>query len=342
LHKQLVALAVASFVAACSLRSKPSFVYVSTEGGGDIAVVNPATTEIVARIPVGKRPRCIKVSRDGKLLYVALSGSPRPGPRGDKTKLPPADRSADGIGVIDLAQRKLVHVYAAGVDPVCFDFSSDEKTLYVSNGETAEMTVLDLASGAVRAKVPVGADAEGVTVRPDGKFVYVTSNTFAEVTMIDTATLAVAAQIPTGPRSRAIVFTKDGHTAFVTSEFDSVTVVDVSANRPSGTILFDPGDRSSPDPRPMGAAFSPDGKELYVSCGHGGSVAVIDVATRKQIHLYERLGDRPWGIEVSRDGAHLYTANGPSGDMSIVNAATGRVESRVSVGRLPWGVAVGL
>ena len=271
---------------------------------------------------------------------MALSGSPRPLPRGDKTRPAPADRSADGVGVVDLAEKKLTRVLAAGTDPACFDFSPDGRTIYVSNGEAGELSVVDLASGALRAKVLVGADAEGVTVRPDGKFVYVTSNAYAEVTMIDTATLAAVAQIPTGPRSRAIVFTKDGRTAFVTSELDSVTVLDVAANRPSGTILFDPGDRSAPDPRPMGAVFSPDGNELYVSCGHGGSVVVVDVATRKQLQLYQRVGDQPWGIGISHDGTRLYTANGPSDDISVVNAATGGVLSRVAVGRLPFGIAV--
>ena len=61
-----------------------------------------------ARIPVGKRPRGIKLSRDGKTLYVALSGSPRGGPGVDESKLPPADRAADGVGVVDVASRKLV------------------------------------------------------------------------------------------------------------------------------------------------------------------------------------------------------------------------------------------
>jgi len=93
-----------------SCRSTPPpapLVYVSDEEGGLVVAVDPVTATVVAKIPVGKRPRGLKVSRDGKKLYVALSGSPRGGPGVDESKLPPGDRSADGIGVVDLATRKL-------------------------------------------------------------------------------------------------------------------------------------------------------------------------------------------------------------------------------------------
>jgi YVTN family beta-propeller protein len=51
-------------------------VYVSNERSGDVSVIDPKSNEVVETIPVGKRPRGIGVSRDGKLVYVALSGSP--------------------------------------------------------------------------------------------------------------------------------------------------------------------------------------------------------------------------------------------------------------------------
>src|SRR5690242_13163972 len=48
--------------------------YVSAEESGEIVVVDADRGEVAARVPVGKRPRGVKLSRDGKLLYVALSG----------------------------------------------------------------------------------------------------------------------------------------------------------------------------------------------------------------------------------------------------------------------------
>ncbi|MDP9322311.1 MAG: hypothetical protein M3P13_01645, partial [Acidobacteriota bacterium] len=77
--------------------------YVSDETGGNVIVIDPEAASVVQRIAVGKRPRGIRLSRDGKELLVALSGSPIAGPGVDESKLPPADRAADGIGVVDLA-----------------------------------------------------------------------------------------------------------------------------------------------------------------------------------------------------------------------------------------------
>jgi len=52
------------------------------------------------------------------------------------------------------------------------------------------------------------------------------------------------------------------------------------------------------------------------------------------------VGARPWGIGVSRDGKWIFTANGPSGDVSVIEAATGKIEKRIKVGGLPWGLVV--
>src|SRR5438552_15193776 len=120
-------------VAGAGLADAAPRIYVSNEDGGDVAVVDAATETVVTTIPVGKRPRGLKLSPDGKRLYVALSGSPRGGPGVDESKLPPADRSADGIGVVDLAKGKLLRTLKSGQDPESFDLSADGARLYVSN-----------------------------------------------------------------------------------------------------------------------------------------------------------------------------------------------------------------
>ncbi len=53
------------------------YVYVSNEDSRNITVIDAATDSVVATIEVGTRPRGIKVSPDGKTVYVALSGSPK-------------------------------------------------------------------------------------------------------------------------------------------------------------------------------------------------------------------------------------------------------------------------
>ena len=105
----------------------------SDEPGGRVVIIDPVTGRVVGSLAVGKRPRGIRVLGDGQHLLVALSGSPVAGPGVDESKLPPGDRKADGIGLVDLRALKVSRVLRSGTDPEAFALSPDEKILYVSN-----------------------------------------------------------------------------------------------------------------------------------------------------------------------------------------------------------------
>ena len=51
-------------------------IVVSNERSNDVTVISGTDYSVLATIPVGKRPRGIHGSPDGKLVYVALSGTP--------------------------------------------------------------------------------------------------------------------------------------------------------------------------------------------------------------------------------------------------------------------------
>ena len=76
------ALAWLVLVGACSSQTPPSEppggyrLYVSNEISGDLSVIDPASRREISRIRLGKRPRGLAPSPDGRLLYIALSGSP--------------------------------------------------------------------------------------------------------------------------------------------------------------------------------------------------------------------------------------------------------------------------
>jgi YVTN family beta-propeller protein len=309
---------------------------VTNEDSGDVTIIDLVREEVSAKIPVGKRPRGIRVSPDGAFVFVALSGSVKGGPGVDESKLPPADRAADGIGVIDTAQWRLLRVLKSGQDPEHFDISGDGKTIIVSNEDNGEASTVDVASGQVTARIKVGGEPEGVTLRPDGKIVYVTSEVANQVAAVDVEKRKVVATIETAARPRSVVFTLDGKTAFVACETaGQVTVVDAVKHRRRADLKID-----APGARPMGTALSPNGRTVYVSNGRGGSVSAIDVATEKVTHTIADIGTRPWGIAVSADGRKLYTANGPSNDVSVIDLSTNAVVKRIAAGQSPWGVAL--
>src|SRR4029077_9419334 len=90
-------------------------IFVTNEISGVLSVVDPASQRVIATVPLGKRPRGIKVSPDRHSLYIALSGSPIGGPGVDRATPAPADRAADGIGEVDASTYKLRRIIHAGV-----------------------------------------------------------------------------------------------------------------------------------------------------------------------------------------------------------------------------------
>ena len=313
----------------------PYGVYVTNEVSGDLSVIDPATHQTVATLPLGKRPRGIRVAADGTQLYIALSGSPISPPGTDESKLPPPDRAADGIGVVQVNNLTLTTILRGPQDPEQTSVSRDGTRLYIANEDKATASVLEIASGKTVAEFEVGGEPEGVTTSPDGRYVYVTSEEDNQVSVIDTAANRVIKQFRVGPRPRDSAFLPDSSLAYVTSENgSSISVVDTTSHTVIQTIKL-----AGENVRPMGAVVSPDGQRLYVSTGRGGTVVAIDTKTNKPVASVA-VGIRPWGLALSPDGGRLYTANGPSNDVSVVDTSTFTVVAKAGVGRSPWGVAV--
>src|SRR5438874_13410123 len=118
----LASCCIALFAAGCS---KPATlpewksgyrVFVTNETSGDLSIIDAATLEVIATVPLGKRPRGIHASPDRQTIYVALSGSPFAPPGVDESTLPPPDKTADAIGAFDVRQNKLVRLIQAGSD----------------------------------------------------------------------------------------------------------------------------------------------------------------------------------------------------------------------------------
>lgn len=310
-------------------------VFVTNERSGTLSVIDGATRRVAATVPLGKRPRGLKVSPDGRLLYVALSGSPIAGPGVDQSKLPPPDKGADGIGVVDLATLKLLRILRGVSDPEQLAVSGDGKRLFVASEDTGKGVVIDATDGRVMASMPVGGEPEGVTLSPGGRFVYMTSEEDHQVSVIDTAMNRVIATIEVGERPRFTEFSDDGRTAYVSGENDgTITVIDAVAHQRLRTLKLE-----GALARPVGMVVSHDGRQLYTVTGRGQKLLALDPQTGKVLKSLD-VGPRPWGVALSPDGRTLYTANGNSNDVSVVDVASFQVVSRIPVGDTPWGLIV--
>src|SRR3984957_4284837 len=152
----------------------PSYqVWVSNEKSDDVTIIDGGTMKVIGTMPVGKRPRGIHASPDGKTVYVALSGTPIEAPpqldakgnpifqRGkddDDDDAAKSDKSADAIGVIDVAQKKLTGKITAGSDPEEFSLSKDGTRLYASDEDVKTASVINITTGKLEHIVPVGQE----------------------------------------------------------------------------------------------------------------------------------------------------------------------------------------
>jgi len=351
-------------------------VLVSNEASNDISFIDAASDSVLRSLPVGKRPRGMKVSVDGSKLYVALSGSARGGPNVDESQLPPPDRTADGIGIVDLTKLGLgsagtsrtpearggtVTQVAAlqsrgeakgappqeasalqaklqsGNDPETIDATPDGRVLAVANEDSAQVRLIQAETGELLATIPVGLEPEGLRFRPDGRVLYVTSEATDRLDVIDVTERRVIATLPVGKRPRSIVFDPEGEHAYITCELAGrVDVIDARAHRTLTSIEIE----GTPKPMPMGMALDASERRLYVTLGRAGEVAVIDVRSLRLLQRIGGVGARPWGIALTPDGKKIYTANGPSGDVSVIDARTLQVTQRIPVGQQPWGISL--
>jgi YVTN family beta-propeller protein len=324
----------------------PYQVYVTNERSGDVTVINGDDFGVAATIPVGKRPRGIHLSPDGKVVYVALSGTPIEGPPQidahgnpifDKKKDDDdenADKSADGIGVFDVGARKLRAKLNAGSDPEEFALSKDGRQIYISNEDTKTASVIDIASGKLQHIIPVGQEPEGVTTTTDGKQFYVTCEAGGDIYVVDAQLYSAVTHFKVNGRPRSVAFLAVGGIGFIPSESaGELNIIDSVNAKVLQTIKLPSGSR------PMKVKLSADEKRLYVSNGRAGTVSVFDS------HSYElldtiKVGARPWGIGISPDGKFLFAANGPSNDVSVVDLKTNKEVRRIKAGASPWGIAI--
>jgi len=328
----------------------PYEIFVSNEKSGDITVISSADFKVVATIPAGKRPRGIHASPDGRTAYVALSGTPIEAPpqldakgnpilrkheeKDDDDDAAAADKSADGIGIIDVAARKLSGKINAGSDPEEFALSKDGTRLYVSNEDVRTASVINIQTRKVEHIIPVGQEPEGAATSPDGARFYITCEAGGDIFAVDTSTYKVVGHFKVPVRPRSMAFLPQGTLAFIPSESTGqLNVIDTDDLKVLKVIDLPEGSR------PMSVKVSPDGKRVYVSDGRAGTVSVLDSHTHALLGTI-KVGQRPWGIVLSPDGRYLFSANGPSNDVSVVDLTLNKEITRVRAGERPWGVTI--
>jgi YVTN family beta-propeller protein len=167
---------------------------------------------------------------------------------------------------------------------------------YIANERSGSVSVIDAASGAVVATLPVGDVPQGVAAGPTGTRVYVANRRSNDIAVIDTAANVVVATIAAGDSPYGIAVSPDGRTVYVANTFSNVlSVIDATTHRVVGTVAV--------DAHPKGVAVNPAGSRVYVASE--ASLAVVDAATRRVL-ARAPIGGDAYGVAVSPDGRLVY------------------------------------
>lgn len=295
-------------------------VYVSDEEAHVVHLIDGATQTLVGRIAVGKRPRGLQLSADGKRLYVAVSEDNR-------------------IDVVDLASRTVVDHIPSGPDPETFALHPDGKRLFVANEDDALVSTVDMAGKVIVRETAVGAEPEGTTVSPDGKWALATSETASIIHFIEVATGEVVDNVMVDTRPRIVKYSPGGRTVWTTSETrGTVTVIDAASRKILKVIDIAAAAPQIEIVQAVGIEFTRDGRRAFVAIGRGSKVVEIDPNTYEIVRFFP-VGFRAWNLALSPDETRLYTANGLSGDVSVIDLTANRPLATIKTGGKPWGVA---
>lgn len=315
--------AIAAFAAAAAVSSAadlphPALLVVNKEG--TLAVVNPATKQVVAKIPVGDTPHETAATADGKYAFVSNYGGATPG----KT-----------ISVIDLAAQKEIHRLDLGVLRRPHGLAVFDGKLYFTCEVNKIIGRYDPVTNQVDWLLGTGQDqTHTIEVSRDGKQIYtanISGNTISIVDRIGEMNWAVTS-IPAGKGPEGFDVTPDGKELWAAGSRDgSISIINIFGKRV--THMFNVQTKRSNRLR-----FTPDGKLVLISDLDAGELLVLQRETKKELKRLN-LGSQPAGILIPPDGARAYVAVTGDNNIAVIDLKTLDLVDRLSTGQNPDGMA---
>ncbi|ADU31724.1 YncE family protein [Evansella cellulosilytica] len=190
-----------------------NYVYVALnaglgEEGGNLAVVDAETFEVLAKIKTEDGPAHVSVTNDGSQIWVANVNS-------------------NSVSVIDAYTYQVMSTIPVGQMPNEVAVSPNGDFAFSANVRSNSISVIDMNSFEVLQEVEAGEGVHGVTVSPDGKQVWTANNHSNNVSVIDTETMSLITTIATDSYANHISFSPDGEFVFVTHrEANNMVVID--------------------------------------------------------------------------------------------------------------------
>jgi DNA-binding beta-propeller fold protein YncE len=325
--------------AGCSAQPTPARSLLALSKADHIlAIIDPVSLKILARIPVGSDPHEVIASSDGKTAYVTIYGGGR----------------FHELDVIDLvAQKPLSNIDTKPLmGPHGITFTNG-KVWFTAEGSKA-VASYDPAKGGMDWCMGTGQDrTHMIYVTPDGKNIYTTNVNAGTVSiLVDTllpppagpngqpfpgATARmewIQTVIPVAKGSEGFDVSPDGRELWTAGAQDGfISIIDIAARRVIATI----------DAKVLGAnrlKFTPDGKRVLISGLRSGDLFIYDTGSRKELKRLN-LGHGGAGILMDDDGSRAFVGCTPDNYITIVDLKTLEITGHINLGGpdgLAWAV----
>lgn len=322
-----------------------------------LAIVDPGTLKVVARMPSGPDPHEVVASSDGRFAYVSNYGGgayntitvidlmaqktlapidlgPLRGPHGlmfEGGKLWFTAEGAKVIGSYDPATQKVDLVIGTGQNRTHMIFvSEDLKRIITSNVSSATMTIIDKQAGGRRGPGPgpggPGGPPPGMPGGrgpggPGGRGPMGAPGVDWDETVVAVGRGAEGFDVSPNGQELWAANAQDG----------TVSILDLAAKKVSQTL-----DANVTSANRL--KFTPDGKLVLISTLGGPDLSILDAATRKVIKRV-KIGHGAAGILMQPDGSHAYVACTPDNYVVVVDLKSLEVTEHIDAGKQPDGLA---
>lgn len=201
-----------------------------------IAIVRMADGSVTKSAETGIAPFAAVVDRTGSIAYVSNLGG-RPPKAGEAfaapmqkrdEKIPVDSRGVASTGTVarvDLSNGKITSIIPVGLHPTALAWNQDAGRLYVANGNSESVSIVDTKTNKLIGTVELQPFSERVrgiaptalALTPDGKTLLVACGGINAVAVVDTATAKVRGLIPTAWYPSGLSVSPDGTQVAITA-----------------------------------------------------------------------------------------------------------------------------
>jgi YVTN family beta-propeller protein len=303
----IIVLILASFITFdCSAQTNQQhYLLALSKSDHTLAIVDPTNYKVLARVPVGPDPHEVIASADGKTAYVSIYGG----------------GSLHEIDVIDLVGQKALPAIDTKpfFGPHGLTFAAG-KLWFTAEGSKAVVRI-DPANNTMDWAMGTGQDrTHMVYVSPNGKKVYTTNVSSGTVSILTDTLIQQGGGPPPGaggPPAGA-GGPPPGFRPQPRSDW-AQTVIQVSR----GSEGFD---------------VSPDGKQLWAAAADDGSIAVIDLGTKKVIDKIDAKVLGANRLAFTPDGKRAMISSLRNGDLVVYDIASRKEVKKVNIGHGAAGI----